>query len=80
MGVIEQSNARAWTRSKELRSDGDSQKDTATGEGAVGLEQLHGHVDPLGLRRLAVVGQRQLGEVRQHNWKMKYWVISIGGL
>lgn len=46
-----------------------SRKDTATGEGAVGLKQLRGHVDPLGLGRLAVVGQRQLVEVRQHDWK-----------
>lgn len=46
-----------------------SRKDTATGEGAVGLKQLRGHVDPLGLGRLAVVGQRQLVEVRQHDWE-----------
>lgn len=68
-GVTKQSNAHAWIGSTEFWLGGGSQKDTATGEGAVGLKQLHGHVDPLGLRRLAVVGQRQLGEVRQHNWK-----------
>lgn len=42
-------------------------KDTAAGEGAVGLEQLGGDVDPLVLRRLAVVSQGQLVKVRQHN-------------
>lgn len=42
-------------------------KDTAAGEGTVGLKQLCGNINPLALRRLAVVSQRQLVKVRQHN-------------
>lgn len=42
-------------------------KDTAAGEGAVGLKQLGGDVDPLVLHRLAVVSEGQLVKVWQHN-------------
>lgn len=35
----------------------DLKKDTAAGEGAVGLKQLSGNVNPLALHRLAVVSQ-----------------------
>lgn len=42
-------------------------KDTAAGEGAVGLKQLCGDVDPLVLHRLAVVSEGQLVKVWQHN-------------
>lgn len=38
----------------------------AAGEGAVGLEQLGGNVNPLAFRCLAVVSQRELVKVWQH--------------
>ncbi|TNN86567.1 hypothetical protein EYF80_003337 [Liparis tanakae] len=41
--------------------------DTAAGEGAVGLKQLGGNVNPLALHRLAVVSQRQLVKMWQHD-------------
>ena len=47
----------------------DLRKDTAAGEGAVGLKQLRGDVYPLGLHRLAVVTQGQLVQVGQHDWR-----------
>lgn len=42
-------------------------KDTAAGEGAVGLKQLRGNIDPLVVHRLAVVSEGQLVKVWQHN-------------
>lgn len=45
----------------------DTWKDTAAGEGTVRLEQLGGDVNPLAFHRLAVVPQRQLVKVWQHN-------------
>lgn len=46
-------------------------QDTAAGEGAVGLKQLRGDINPLALRCLAVVRQGQLVKVRQHNWRQR---------
>lgn len=42
-------------------------KDTAAGEGAIGLEQLGSDINSLAFHCLAVVSQRKLVKVRQHN-------------